>query len=107
MNLFSKEKENNDNLFLLKNRIIEYNNSLQQNLEFNNKIFFCYFNREEFFTNHNYIETIQKQIEEKNKKIFLMKESLLQMKQRYNKIEQERKKLLSYNNSLEKETKNY
>ena len=31
-----------------------------------------------------------------------MKESLLQMKQRYNKIEQERKKLLSYNNSLEK-----
>jgi hypothetical protein len=64
-------------------------------LEFNNKIFFSYFNREEFFTNHNYIETIQKQIEEKNKKIFLMKESLLQMKQRYNKIEQERKKLLS------------
>ena len=102
MNLFSKEKENSDNLFLLKNRIIEYNNSLQQNLEFNNKIFFSYFNREEFFTNHNYIETIQKQIEEKNKKIFLMKESLLQMKQRYNKIEQERKKLLSYNNSLEK-----
>ena len=102
MNLFSKEKENTDNLFLLKDKIIEYNNSLQQNLEFNNKIFFNYFNREEFFTNHNYIETIQKQIEEKNKKIFLMKENLLQMKQRYNKIEQERKKLLSYNNSLEK-----
>ena len=31
-----------------------------------------------------------------------MKENLIQIKQRYNKIEQERKKLLSYNNSLEK-----
>ena len=102
MNLFSQEKENTDNLFLLKNKIFQYNNSLQQNLEFNNKIFFNYFNREEFFTNHNYIENIQKQIEEKNKKIFLMKENLIQIKQRYNKIEQERKKLLSYNNSLEK-----
>ena len=102
MNLFSKEKENTDNLFLLKNKIFQYNNSLQQNLEFNNKIFFNYFNREEFFTNHNYIENIQKQIEEKSKKIFLMKENLIQIKQRYNKIEQERKKLLSYNNSLEK-----
>ena len=102
MNLFSQEKENTDNLFLLKNKILQYNNSLQQNLEFNNKIFFNYFNREEFFTNHNYIENIQKQIEEKNKKIFLMKENLIQIKQRYNKIEQERKKLLSYNNSLEK-----
>ena len=102
MNLFSQEKENTDNLFLLKNKIFQYNISLQQNLEFNNKIFFNYFNREEFFTNHNYIENIQKQIEEKNKKIFLMKENLIQIKQRYNKIEQERKKLLSYNNSLEK-----
>ena len=102
MNLFSQEKENTDNLFLLKNKILQYNNSLQQNLEFNNKIFFNYFNREEFFTNHNYIENIQKQIEEKSKKIFLMKENLIQIKQRYNKIEQERKKLLSYNNSLEK-----
>ena len=102
MNLFSQEKENTDNLFLLKNKIFQYNISLQQNLEFNNKIFFNYFNREEFFTNHNYIENIQKQIEEKSKKIFLMKENLIQIKQRYNKIEQERKKLLSYNNSLEK-----
>ena len=102
MNLSSKEKENIDNLYLLKNKIIEYNNNLQQNLEFNNRIFFTYFNREEFFSNHNYIENIQKQIEEKHKKIFLMKENLFHMQERYYKIEQERKKIVSYNSSLEK-----
>ena len=102
MNIFSQEKENSDSLFLLKNKISEYSYNLEQNLEFNNKLFFNYFNREEFFNNHNYIENIHKQIEEKNKKIFLMKENLHHLKEHYTKIEKERKKLISYNNSLEK-----
>ena len=103
INLFLNEKENTENIFLLKEKILQYNNNLKQNLEYNNKIFYTtYFNRDEFFSNHNWIENIQKQIEEKNKNIFLLKENILLIKKRYNKIEKERKKLLSYNSSLEK-----
>ena len=103
INLFLNEKENTENIFLLKEKILQYNNNLKQNLEYNNKIFYTtYFNRDEFFSNHNWIENIQKQIEEKNKNIFLLKENILLIKKRYNKVEKERKKLLSYNSSLEK-----
>ena len=103
INLFLNEKENTENIFLLKEKILQYNNNLKQNLEYNKKIFYTtYFNRDEFFSNHNWIENIQKQIEEKNKNIFLLKENILLIKKRYNKIEKERKKLLSYNSSLEK-----
>ena len=103
INLFLNEKENTENIFLLKEKILQYNNNLKQNLEYNNKIFYTtYFNRDEFFSNHNWIENIQKQIEEKNKNIFLLKENILLIQKRYNKIEKERKKLLSYNSSLEK-----
>ena len=101
-NLFFQEQENENNLILLKEKIIEYNNSLQQNSEFDNQIYYTHFNREEFFYNHNYIESIQRQIDDKNKKIFLMRENLYQLKENFNKIEQERQKMLSYNKSLEK-----
>ena len=101
-NLFFQEQENENNLILLKEKIIEYNNSLQQNSEFDNQIYYTHFNREEFFYNHNYIESIQRQIDDKNKKIFLMRENLYQLKENFNKVEQERQKMLSYNKSLEK-----
>ena len=101
-NLLFQEQENEDNVFLLKEKIIQYNNNLEQNVEFDNQIYFNYYNREEFFYNHNYIESIQRQIEEKNQKIFLMKEHLYQLKEGFNKVEQERQKILSYNKSLEK-----
>ena len=101
-NLFFQEQENENNLILLKEKIIEYNNSLQQNSEFDNQIYYTHFNREEFFYNHNYIEGIQRQIDDKNKKIFLMRENLYQLKENFNKVEQERQKMLSYNKSLEK-----
>ena len=102
MDLYSQEKENSDNLLLLKDKILEYNSNLEKNLEFNNKLFLTYFNRDEFFSNHNYIENIQKQIEEKNKKIYFMNQNLYHLKERYYKIEQERKKIASYNTSLQK-----
>ena len=66
-NLFFQEQENENNLILLKEKIIEYNNSLQQNSEFDNQIYYTHFNREEFFYNHNYIESIQRQIDDKRK----------------------------------------
>ena len=102
MNLFYQEQDNTNNIFLLKQKISQYNTNLQQNLEFNNQLFNSYFNREEYFNNHTYIENIQKQIEDKTKKIFLLKQSLISVKKKFNKIEQERKKLMSYNSSLEK-----
>ena len=102
INIFLQERQNSNNLLLLKNKIEEYNINLKQNYEFNNKLSHTNFNREEYFNNHNYIQTIHKQLSEKNKKIFLLKETLTQLKSRYDKIEQERKKLLSYNSSLEK-----
>lgn len=50
INLFLNEKENTENIFLLKEKILQYNNNLKQNLEYNNKIFYTtYFNRDEFF----------------------------------------------------------
>ena len=50
INLFLNEKENTENIFLLKEKILQYNNNLKQNLEYNNKIFYTtYFNRVEFF----------------------------------------------------------
>ena len=103
INIFLQEKQNTNNLLILKNKIDQYNLNLKQNLEFNNKIFHTtHFNREEYFNNHNYIQNIHKQLSEKNKKIFLLKETLSQLKSSYDKIEQERKKLVSYNSSLEK-----
>ena len=102
MNLFFQEQDNTNNLIILKQKISQYNINLQQNLEFNNQLFYSYFNREEYFNNHTYIENIQKQIEEKTKKIFLLKQNIISIKKKFNKIEQERKKLMSYNSSLEK-----
>ena len=102
MNLFFQEQDNINNLILLKQKISQYNINLQHNMEFNNQLFYSYFNREEYFNNHTYIENIQKQIEEKTKKIFLLKQDLISIKKKFNKIEQERKKLMSYISSLEK-----
>ena len=102
INIFLQERQNMNNLLLLKNKIFQYNSNLQKNIECNNKIFHANFNREEYLNNHNYIQNIHKQLAEKNKKIFLLKENLSQLKLRYDKIEQERKKLVSYNSSLEK-----
>ena len=102
INIFFKERQNSNNLSILKNKIAQYNNNLQKNMEFNNKIFHTHYNREEYFNNHNYIQNIHKQLAEKNRNIFLLKENLSQLKQSYDKIEQERKKLVSYNCSLEK-----
>ena len=102
INIFFQERQNTHNLLLLKNKIVQYNANLKRNYEFNNQMSYTNFNREEYFNNHNYIQNIQKQLSEKNKKIFLLKETLSQLKDSYDKIEQERKKLVSYNSSLEK-----
>jgi hypothetical protein len=102
INIFFQERQNMNNLLLLKNKILEYNLNLQKNLECNNKIFHSNFNREEYLNNHSYIQNIHKQLAEKDKKIFFLKENLSQLKLTYDKIEQERKKLVSYNSSLEK-----
>ena len=102
INIFLQERQNTNNLLLLKNKIEQYNANLKRNYEFNNQMSYTNFNREEYFNNHNYIQNIQKQLSEKNKKIFLLKETLSQLKDSYDKIEQERKKLVSYNSSLEK-----
>jgi len=102
INIFFQERQNTNNLLLLKNKIVQYNANLKRNYEFNNQMSYTNFNREEYFNNHNYIQNIQKQLSEKNKKIFLLKETLSQLKDSYDKIEQERKKLVSYNCSLEK-----
>ena len=103
LNINELENENNNNLILLKEKINEYNDNLQFNLMFNDELNLCTFNKKEFFNNHSYIEKMQKKINEKTKKINLMKENLQIMKDRINQIEENRKRIISYNDSIKKQ----
>ena len=103
LNINDLEKENNNNLFLLKDKIDEYNVNLQFNLDFNNELNLCYFDKKEFINNHTYIEKMQKIIDEKSKKIKSMKENLQTMKDKLNQIEENRKRIISYNDSIKKQ----
>ena len=69
LNINDLEKENNHNMTLLKNKITEYNYNLQFNLDFNNELNLCNFDKKEFFNNHEYIKKMQKIIEEKVQKL--------------------------------------
>ena len=103
LNINDLEKENNNNLFSLKDKIDEYNVNLQFNLDFNNELNLCYFDKKEFINNHTYIEKMQKIIDEKTKKIKSMKENLQMMKNKLNQIEENRKPIISYNESIKKQ----
>ena len=103
LNLKILENANNNNLILLKDKINEYKENLEFNLFFNDELNFCTFNKKEFFNNHSYIEKMQRKINEKNIKINLMKENLQIMKNKINQIEENRKRIISYNDSIKKQ----
>ena len=103
LNINDLEKENNTNLFSLKDKIDEYNLNLQYNLDFNNELNLYFFDKKEFINNHKYIEKMQKIIDEKNIKIKSMKENLQMMKDKLNQIEENRKRIISYNDSIKKQ----
>ena len=103
LNINDLEMENNYNLALLKDKIDEYNNNLQYNLDCNNELNSYTFNKREFYDNHLYIEKMQKIIEEKTKKVNSMKENLQTMKDKLFQIEENRKRIISYNDSIKKQ----
>ena len=103
LNLNDLEAENNNNLAILKDKIDEYKNNLQYNMDCNNELNSYTFNKREFYKNHLYIEKMQKLIEEKTKKIDLMKENLQTMKDKLYQIEENRKRIISYNDSIKKQ----
>ena len=102
ININKLAQENFVGLLLLKNKIQVYNINLRKNLESNNKLYLSNFNREEFFNNHHYIQQMQYETDLKKKKINILKQNLKIVKEKCQKIEEERKKLIYYNDSLQK-----
>ena len=102
ININKLAQENFVGLLLLKNKIQVYNINLRKNLESNNKLYLSNFNREEFFNNHHYIQQMQYETDLKKKKIDILKQNLKIVKEKCQKIEEERKKLIYYNDSLQK-----
>lgn len=96
------QNDNNYNIDIFKEKVNEYKNNLISNKEREKEINSNYFNKSEFFENHSYLEKILKSIEIKNIKINSMKEHLQYLKDQFNKMDENKKKLLTYNDSIEK-----
>ena len=102
LNINQLEMENFNNMMLLQDKINEYNNNLQSNINFNNELNLFCFNKKEFINNHSYIKKMQKKLEEKSNKVNLMRENLEILKDKLNQIEENRKRIESYNESIKK-----
>ena len=103
INLNDLQRENNINLHILRQKIKDYNNKLLSNLEYNNELQSLNVYKKLYLYNHSYIEKIQKKILEKSKKIDLMKENLQLMKDKLGQIEENKRRIISYNESIKKQ----
>ena len=103
INLNDLQRENNNNLHLLRQKIRDYNDKLLNNLENNNELQSFKVYKKLYLYNHAYIEKIRKKIQEKSKKIELMKENLELMKEKLSQIEDNKRRIISYNESIKKQ----
>ena len=97
---FQNENENNINIF--KEKISEYKNNINNNKEYEKELDNCYINKDKFFKNHEYLESILKEIETKNNNINIMKVKLGKLKEKYNKLDENKKRIITYNDSIQK-----
>ena len=102
VDIIKLQNDNNYNIDIFKEKVNEYKNNLISNKECEKEINSNYFNKSEFFENHSYLEKIIKSIEIKSIKINSMKEHLQHLKEQFNKMDENKKKLLTYNDSIQK-----
>ena len=102
VDIIKLENDNNYNIDIFKEKVNEYKNNLISNKEREKEINSNSFNKSEFFENHSYLEKILKSIEIKSIKNNTMKEDLKNLKDQFNKMDEDKKKLLTYNDSIQK-----
>ena len=102
VDIIKLQNDNNYNIDIFKEKVNEYKNNLISNKEREKEINSNSFNKSEFFENHSYLEKILKSIEIKSIKNNTMKEHLKNLKDQFNKMDEDKKKLLTYNDSIQK-----
>ena len=101
-NIKEIELRNNNNLITLKDKINEFQNILIYNRESGKKLLLHKDKKINFFNNHIYLEAVLHNIENKNKKINILKNKLQKLKDNFNKIDEDKNRIIRYNDSLEK-----
>ena len=96
------ELRNDNNVKTLKGKINEYQNILIYNRERGKELLLYKNKKINFFNNHIYLETVLNNIEKKNRKINILKNKLQKIKDCFNKIDEDKKRIIRYNDSLGK-----
>ena len=101
-NIKEIELKNDNNLIILKEQINGYKSILIFNRKREKELLLYKNKKINFFNNHIYLETVLNNIEKKNRKINILKNKLQQLKENFNKMDEDKKRTIRYNDSLEK-----
>ena len=94
--------DNDKEINIIKEKVDEYKDNLLYNKNLEKKLNFYYFYKEQFFQNHKYIVSVIKQVNSKSNTINLLKENLKKLKDKYYEMNENKKKLVTYNDSIQK-----
>lgn len=101
-NIKEIELRNDNNLIILKEQINEYKSILIFNRKREKELLLYKNKKINFFNNHIYLETVLNNIEKKNRKINILKNKLQKLKENFNIMDEDKKRTIRYNDSLEK-----
>ena len=94
--------DNDKEINIIKEKVDEYKDNLLYNKNLEKKLNFYYFYKEQFFQNHKYIVSVIEQVNSKTNTINLLKENLKKLKDKYYEMNENKKKLVTYNDSIQK-----
>ena len=94
--------DNDKEINIIKEKVDEYKDNLLYNKNLEKKLNFYYFYKEQFFQNHKYIVSVIKQVNSKSNTINLLKENLKKLKDKYYEMNENKKKFVTYNDSIQK-----
>ena len=95
-------KENENEINIIKEKVKEYNDNIIKNKNLEKKLNLCHFYKEQYFQNHKYVISIINEINTKTNTINLLKENLQKLKDKYLQINENKRRFISYNDSVKK-----
>ena len=99
------ENENMKEIEIFKEKIKEYRNNINDNKEYEKELNKSELDKEIYINNQNNLTEIGKEIYSKNNNINMLKDNLEKIKEKYNIMNKNKQKLITYNESVQNSNK--